>query len=161
MVFFTWSERYLRDATIEEQLLEVSSVESMRYGRCVICIQPRRILRDLSMYRAARATLLVNCKPFSSRHWAVYRLLIPCQYRMRGSPYFKGEICLWAFSAGLLPSRPKFLIFRIHVSVQYFLQLMVILLSIDVESHVDLEAAYAPARCVSSCPSTRVRVELL
>jgi hypothetical protein len=120
MVFFTWSKRYLRDGTIEEQLLEVSPVKSMRYGRRVICIQPHRILRDLSMYRAARATLLANCKPFSSQHWAVYRLLILCQYRMRGSPYFKGEICLWAFSVGLLPSRPKFLIFRIPVTVSWW-----------------------------------------
>jgi hypothetical protein len=38
---------------------------------------------------------------------------------------------------------------------------MVILLSKDDESHVDLEAAYAPAKRVSSCPITRFRVEML
>jgi hypothetical protein len=56
--------------------------------------------------------------------------------------------------------RFKILLFSILVTVQYFLQLMVILLSKDDESHVDLEAVYAPARCVSSCPSTRRRVEM-
>jgi hypothetical protein len=91
-------QQYLPQEEIQKRGPSVQAPSSSDSGKLMVATVVRQLLRELNeavkMYHTPRETMLLSCK--------VSLLPNSVSIHMRGSPYFYGEPCLWAFCAGNL-----------------------------------------------------------